>query len=62
MNIYHAHGREKNHDSFSFVVQAETEETARRLVREVLKENPVQFCCKNVGMAFEGEWNETIIW
>ena len=62
MNIYHAHGRAHNLDPFSFVVQAETEETARRLVRDVLTEDPIQFYCKHVGMAFAGEWDERVIW
>lgn len=62
MNIYHAHGRDSQRDSFCFVVRAETEETARRLVLDVLNEDPIQFYCNHVGLAFKGETDETVIW
>lgn len=62
MNIYHAHGRDQHRNSFSFVVRAETEETARRLVLDVMNEDPIQFYCNRVGLALEGETDETVIW
>jgi len=62
MNIYHAHGRDHEDESFSFVVCAETADTARQLVRDVLPADPTIFHCYAVGLAYPGETDEAIIW
>lgn len=62
MHIYHAHGRDYNNESFSFVVRAESESNARMLVRDVLSADPVIFYCSVVGLPLKGETDESIIW
>ena len=62
MHIYHAHGRDYNNESFSFVVRAKSESNARMLVREVLPADPVIFYCSVVGLPLKGETEESIIW
>lgn len=64
MNIYHAHGHVRDHEDelFSFVVRAETADTARQLVREVLPADSIIFHCCAVGLAYPGETDEAIIW
>ena len=65
MKIYHVKGHIDNGfewDHFSYTVRAYDEEKARQLVRGVLKEDPDLLACKHVGLALEGETDETIIW
>jgi len=62
MQIYYARGRDHLNQPFSFIVQAKTEETAKKLVCDVLKKVPILFWCEAVGDAFKGETGEHIVW
>lgn len=62
MQIYFARGRDHQNQMFSFIVQAKSEETALKLIRDELKQVPILFWCEAVGDAFKGETDEHIVY
>lgn len=62
MLIYYVRGYDHLNHPFSFIVQANTEEDARILVRDALKKAPIMTSCDAVGYAFGSETDERIVW